>query len=233
MTKKKQIKTFEKYDKEDIVSIKCNTCDTLKTVDNFNKKSSARIGYMSICKPCRSIKSKSRYVEKKEKIKESVRAYRINNAEIIKEKKRIYNKKVTKEQWWRDRHSEKRRLECKKWRESNKEKVKKYNKSYKDSNKELCSGISRRRISSKRTRCLDLSKELKIELSRFSEIVRFLNKKEGKRSFHVDHIIPLNHKDICGLHVPWNLQILTSSENSSKSNKFDGTYENESWRNDL
>jgi hypothetical protein len=33
-----------------------------------------------------------------------------------------------------------------------------------------------------------------------------------------DHIVPITHPDVCGLNVPWNLQVITRAQNAAKSN---------------
>ena len=76
----------------------------------------------------------------------------------------------------------------------------------------------RRHLRSKHATPPWLSTEQRQQISDLYKTSRQLFKETGIK-YHVDHIIPLQGKDVCGLHVPWNLQLLPASENLLKSNK--------------
>lgn len=119
----------------------------------------------------------------------------------------------------------------KKWREKNKDKIKLYyekkarttklnewHSQWRKKNRHIKAAQTALRRTRKKNACPKwLTKEHKKQIQRIYKQSIELTKEKGV-CYQVDHIIPLVSDFVCGLHVPWNLQIIPAKENLKKSN---------------
>jgi 5-methylcytosine-specific restriction endonuclease McrA len=99
------------------------------------------------------------------------------------------------------------------------EEVKGYKQKYKDANPELYKALVS--VRKRRHRAATppwITKDQKLQIRQMYLEAQRLTKLTGER-YVVDHIVPLINEAVCGLHVPWNLRIMTQEENLRKSNK--------------
>jgi len=99
------------------------------------------------------------------------------------------------------------------------EEVKGYKQKYKDANPELYKAlVSVRKRRHRAATPSWITKDQKLQIRQMYLEAQRLTKLTGER-YVVDHIVPLINEAVCGLHVPWNLRIMTQEENLRKSNK--------------
>jgi hypothetical protein len=120
-------------------------------------------------------------------------------------------------------------LQCKRvtnqrWKKANKDKTRDYDRELlnqwrKDHPEKAAEHALTRRARKLNATPAWLSAEDRLKIAEICNLREQLELQTGLK-YHVDHIVPLQGKDVCGLHVPWNLQILTAEENCSKKNNF-------------
>jgi ribosomal protein L3 len=68
----------------------------------------------------------------------------------------------------------------------------------------------------------------KAQIQEFYEIATARGTQTGERH-HVDHMFAVHGKGFSGLHVPWNLQVLTMQENDQKGRSVPPAFKQQIW----
>ena len=119
----------------------------------------------------------------------------------------------------RDAYPDKVAAEAKRFFEANRESEKLRCKVYRENNKDVIAAqAALRRSKIKNATPPWVTKQHKQDMRAMYTLAKKYKTVFGQ-DYHVDHIVPLSGKNICGLHVPWNLQLLLASVNHRKSNK--------------
>lgn len=136
-------------------------------------------------------------------------------AEYFREYNRREEVKEKKNDWYLDN----REAVIERARTRPVEKLRKYRNAWKENNlvQVRASTKSRRRKHRDATPPW-ITREQKSEIRKLYEMAITMTKTTGEQ-YVVDHIVPLRSPEVCGLHVPWNLRVITQEENLKKSNK--------------
>lgn len=132
-------------------------------------------------------------------------------------------KGVIREQWlspkawgnWKSKRNECTRLIY----HANIEKEHERARQYRLNNQHISNARAAKRRAAKRSAKVSWLNEDQIQEIKLIYLIAKIKSILDNTPYEVDHIEPLQGKDVCGLHVPWNLQIIPMQNNRSKGIK--------------
>jgi len=195
----------------------CTKCHTAKPLDLFYKRKDAAIGYTSHCKACK--RSHDNAHNAKPEVRASRSAYHKKRRDnpLVKAaesaQKSLYNRlpevRERKKLQQRLRRLDPDGIAAERQRGAE----------YAKKHPHLFAAKTRKRKAAKLQRTPSwLTSAQKKQIEQFYLEASEISKLVGE-FYTVDHIVPLQGRTVSGLHVPWNLQILSKSENSAKGNR--------------
>ncbi len=197
----------------------CSICKVIKTTKNFYKDKSRFDGLQYKCKDCDNKRHADHRIKNKNEISIRCHNYYLKNIKLIKKQHKNYrNKNNKKIKEYSKLYFKNNKEKIYRYIENNIEKIRELRKEYRKKNINKITKYLKLYYKQNRKKYLAHSNKYKIskinrtpEWSDLKEIERIYN--NCPNGYHVDHIIPLQGKNVSGLHVPQNLQYLTRSEN--------------------
>jgi hypothetical protein len=182
----------------------CAGCNDRKPLSGFYVRKDGR--YRIDCKDCCAARSSAYVAENKEQVSEYKKRWRAENLTRLKEAKRArYRKNAAdakqKVAAYRIKHPERVKSYKAKWKQSNRHKTREYR---------FVRGQAQRQATPAWA-----DREAMVAIYRTAREVTKITGAEH----HVDHIVPVRSRVVCGLHCEQNMQILDAKANISKNNR--------------
>lgn len=178
----------------------CTTCGIKKEQSEF-------LGKKNKCRDCNKLYMREYYLKNKESWSEYTRSWVRTNPDKKKEAAlRHYHKN-------RDKYL----VQAKEYRQANPEKVRQSSKRWEQTNRDKVVAKVQRRNALKKNR--SPSWATKFFIDEIYHLAKIRSEVTGIK-WHVDHMVPLNHPLVSGLHCEANLQVITQQANLSKGNKY-------------
>ena len=215
----------------------CKGCAQTKLVALFPKHKQMADGHINFCKICHYEKNKAYRAAKPNLRKEE-------HARLREKKGFMTMAEYTAK---RNKNPKSRADVCRDSNIKHKDKVAAYRKEYDKTNKDRIAAVRAARLIERRKVkqiwreknlglvLADCAKRRAAKLQRTPKWLSLFDKlkmeclyqlaamrnRESDQKWHVDHIIPLQGANVCGLHVPGNLRVIPAIDNMRKSNQYE------------